>query len=657
MRTLSPALTAAAGALSSLPDLRLELADVMPHFGTVATGTLSGPCSACLAPDGSVIAACVSGTGLYVLHVVDPANAAQWAGWVLAAGDAREQTGVCVFAAGSAVRLLYQQGSVTAVRFLDSLDSGHTWSAPATLFDPGRSCYGLAADGDLSTVLVAYDPGTGLARLAAWGSTSGWHGADWPNGDLAAIRGIAACRNGDGSYAVVLATQSVPTMPYAIQRCTYTTGATPAWSTLAIIQSVDTAVGLLVGFPHLTRFGGLYRLTFLEQDTGSTSGMIYARVARSSSADFVHWQAATPDLSAMPHGAAWLQHGAGQILIAPETVRLAPAYSLLAGYRDLSDDVLRLDLVEREGQPAKLIVTLDNSTGAYTNLAALKPNAQLLLSQGYAGAGLIPTHLLYVDEWTFVRAAGEQCVTLVAYDASSRLRRQTRYPVSYVHRTIGYIVCDLAALAGFEVTAAVDASIQFGQDVASFQLTPGQSYEAALARLLAGFDGTYRVCLVPGSGAAFGVVDQLAVTGKSAAQASVWSYAGEPLYLHRTCAGDHANHLVVCGPQKIPTAVAEAWDMADLAATGQERYALLIEQLATTAGAASFVAGLALAREDRLATRVALAVAPHPGLELFDAIVVNDPALPATTCRIVGLALAFYPHQVCCDLVLTCEGM
>jgi hypothetical protein len=643
---------------TSAPDLRLELADVMPHFGTVAGGHPGGPCTACLAPDGAMIAAYVSGTNVYVLRVADPTNPAQWTGWALISADGREQTGICLSAVGSTVRLLYQRSSTSAIRFVDSHDNGQSWSSPADLFDPGHPCYGLAADGDLNLVLVAYDAvGLGAVRLAAWQNTTGWHGTDWPNGDLNTIVGIAASRNGDGSYGVALATQNLSGTPYAIQSCVYSPGGTPVWTALSVIQSVDTAVGLVIRFPHLTQFGGLYRLTFLEQDTGSSSGIVYTRVTRSASADFVHWQAATPDLANMPHGAVWLQHAAGQVLAAPETARLAPAYNAATGYRDLTADLLRLDLVEREGEPARVVATLDNSTGIYTGLAALKPNAQLLLSQGYLGAGLVPTHLFYLDEWTFARAADEHSVTLVAYDAARRLTRQTRYPLSYADRSLGYIASDLLALAGFEHAATVDGSAQFNQNVALFQLPPGQDYLTALQRLLAGYDGAQGVRVVPGSGVAFGAIDLPVVVGKGAGQPIIWSYNGEPEHLHLTHAGDRANHLIIYGPQKVPTAVAEVWDAGDLATTGQERYALLAEQLAGTGASAALVAGLALARETRLALRVELAVAPHPGLELLDAITVNDTALPATNCRIIGLTLTYYPQHAQHDLVLTCEGM
>jgi len=41
----------------------LELAEVVPHFASVAARPAGGPCAAAIAPDGSVIAAYVQGTG------------------------------------------------------------------------------------------------------------------------------------------------------------------------------------------------------------------------------------------------------------------------------------------------------------------------------------------------------------------------------------------------------------------------------------------------------------------------------------------------------------------------------------------------------------------------------------------------------------------
>jgi hypothetical protein len=554
------------------------------------------------------------------------------------------------------VRLLWQASTTTAVLACDSADSGLTWNAASTLFDPGHGLGGIAADGDLGTVLAAYDPvGVGAMRVAAWLQSGAWAPHDWPNGDLNAIAGLAAVRNGDGSYALVLAGQGVSGAAYGIQSCVYGPGNT--WTALSSIQEVDLAVGLVVRYPHLAVFDGAYRLNWQVADTGSVSGLVYTRVARAASADFVHWQAGLEDAQSFPHGASWVWHAAGQALVASEAVRWAPAYDPVGGYRDLTGDIVALDLREREGAPAQLVVTLDNSTGVYSNLPALQPNAYLLLSQGCAGAGLAPTHLLYLEQWTFVRAVDEASLVLVARDRAQFLARQVRYPLAYANRTVAFILADLAAQAGFEQPASIDTAAQFSQIPALFQATPGQTYLQAIDRLLGLADGGYLARTVTGAGLAFGAVETLRVVSKSASQASVWAYGDDLEHLQVTHSGDRANHLMVYGPQKLPTALAEVWDFADLAVVGQERYALMVEQLATSANTAGLTASQALAREQRLATQVTMVAAPHPGIELYDVVTITDSLLTGVECRIVAIAYSFHPGKGLYDMVLTGEGI
>ena len=315
--------------------------------------------------------------------------------------------------------------------------------------------------------------------------------------------------------------------------------------------------------------------------------------------------------------------------------------------------------MERQGQPARLVATVDNSAGTYSALAALLPNAQLLLSQGFAGAGLIPTHLLYVDQWTLVRAADEAQVTLVASDRLRFLGRQVRYPLGYAGRSAGYIAQDLAILAGFDA-AQVDASPQFAVSVALFQAPPGTRYAALLARLLAPFDGAAVARTIPaalGAGMAFAAREVFGLLGKGSGGTPVWSYGPEPEGLHLARLGDRANHLVVYGPQGAAGAMAEAWDWGDVAATGQERFALLVEGFAGGAAAAQLIAALALAREIRLATVAELLVGPHPGLELLDALSVSDPQAGTVVVRVTGQRLSYYPLEALQELALFCEGM
>jgi len=628
MRTMSASLTAACSTPGSVFDLRLELADIWPHFATVATpvgASVGGPAAAALATDGALVAGYVGTVvpnAVYALRVTDPADPARWAGWSVLSADARAQAGLCLSVAGSVVRALWQAATSTAILYADSADSGVTWGIPATLFDPGHPCYGIAADGPRADR------------------------SDWTNGDQNTIVGIGAVRQAAGTYALVLALQGATGEAYSIQSCLYAPGGGPTWTPLASIVAVDIAAGLLVRYPHLAFWGGMYRLVYGIVDTGAVSGIAYARVARSARPDFAHWQAAVEDpgrgATGFPYGAAWIAYAGGQSLVAAEVVRLARGYDPARDYRDLTADLLRLDLVERQGQPARLVVTIDNSAGAYSALPALLPNAQLLLSQGFAGAGLIPTHLLYVDQWTLARAADEAQVTLVASDRLRFLERQGRYPLGYTACSAGYIAQDLAILAGFDA-AQVDASPQFATAVALFQAPPGTRYAALLARLLAPFDGAALARTIPASldaGMAFAAREVFSLVGKGGGGVPVWVYGPEPERLHLARSGDRANHLVVYGPQGAAGAMAEVWDWGDVAATGQERFALLVEGFAGGAAAAQLIAALALARETRLATVAELLVGPHPGLELLDALGVADPQAGTVVVRIACIVPA-----------------
>ncbi len=608
MRTLSSLQTAALAAAGAVPDIRLELAADRPRFADAGGWSGTGPIASVVAPTGSVISAYIS-TGapqtVYTRRVTDPTNAGSWAVWTALSTDARGQAGVALCVAGATVRLLWQAGASTDILFADSLDSGGAWSAPAVLFDPAARCAGLGADGDLNLVLVAYDAlGLGSIRLAAWKLAGAWSHTDWPNGDQNTIVGMSATSTGAGGYAVALALQGATGEAYSIQTTTVSTSGSPVWTPLSLVTPVDTSAGLTVRYPQLSQFDGAYRLAYQIEDSGAVSGLAYTRVARARSADFVHWQAPLEDEANFPSGAAWLRHATCTLLGAAEAVRRAPLYNPATDYRDLPADIIQLDLLEREGRPAKLVVTLDNSTGAYTTLTALTANAQVLLSQGFVGAGILPTHLLYLDQWTLTRAADLNQITIVARDRLRFLERASRIPISYANQTVAYILADLAALGRLRPPADLDAASQFSQSPPLFQVQAGQPYHTAIERLLAVYDGTLRARALPWSGPAFAAVDVPTVASKNSAQAAVWSTPApgsgslaEVEYLHLTQAGERANHLVVHGSRRVPpTVMAEAWDFADAAAVGQERYALIVEGFAVDSASASLIAGLALAR-------------------------------------------------------------
>lgn len=650
----------AAGSLSSTPDLRLELADGGAHFAAVYTGASTGPCAACLAPDGSLVVAYVAGATVKATRIPDPSVAAQWtAGYTTVSADGRESAGVALCDNGVTVRLLFQQGSSTDIRYCDSLDNGVSWSAPASLFALGKTCYGIGfVDVNFSTVFVAYDnTGGGTVRLAVWRFGGVWAGVDWTNGDLNTLTGIAVAKDGLGNYGVVLAGQGVAGQPYSILSAVYNAG--HVWSGVQAVRGVDLALGILLRYPHLTTSAnGVYRLTYQEQDNGSSDGLVYVRVSRMSSADFVHWTApiASPQ-AGIGHGAVWTTHALGDVLASADAALFSPAYNPGSMYRDVSSDIIRLELAEQQSQPARLTVVLDNSTGIYTNLPALKHHAQLQLSQGYVGVGLVATHLLYVDNWTFGRAADVNEVTIVASDQSRYLALEAQYPVSYANRALSYLAPDLATYSGALAPMADDGAAVWSSNVSAYQLASGRTVGSALLRLLSAFDCDYLIRLQAVAGVAFANSEAWSFVNASPSQPAIWTYNLEPESYDVESNGERANHIVVRGPVTVPTAVAEVFDTAELTIADRERFALIIEPLAVTAALAVTVAAVMLNREKRLGTRVTLTVGPNPALELLDAVTINDAVLPALTVRIVAAQLVVLPAQAEWSLALVCEGL
>ncbi len=655
MRTLSAPLLAAIAAPYS-PDFRVELADTNPHFATVAAGAPTGPCASALAPDGSLINVYVTTSlpqTVKVQRVIDPANAGQYAVWTALTTDGRAQAGVCVIVSGATVRVLWQSTAGTAIWAADSTNNGVSFGAPASLFDPGHPCYGIAADQDLTRVFVAYDAlGLGSVRVALWTLSGTWSHVDWTNGDLNQIVGLAAARESAGVYGLVLAAVTATGEAYSVQTFTYSAG----WTGLSLVVPVDTSGGLSVAFPHLSFFDGAYRLTWRIHDDGTSSGQVYSRLVRSFSNDFQHWDAGVEDAATFPSGAAWIKHAAAYLLTAPETTRRAPLFDSSANYRDCSADLLRLDLVEKEGVPARAVITLDASTGVYDALSCLRPNASILLSQGVVGVGLVATHLLYVESWTFARTASTRQITILAMDRLSFMRRQARAAFGYVGFNVGWVTSDLACKAGLGLlNTTQDAAAQFTTVLAAVLVHAGERYDQALSRVQAVYDGSLRLELVAATGIAFGVIERLHFFTKVPGQASIWSYNGEPDSLRVTHSGDRANHIAAFGPSTL-TAFGDSWDFSDVDAVGVERFALAVETQVFDGTTAALRSSLGLIREQRFALSVRAGLQPNPALELLDVVTFNDVSGNAST-RITGLHLTYVAQTAVHECVLTGEGV
>ncbi len=644
MRALSPALLAAIG--QAAPLVMLELIDAAPHYTAVYSGGPAGRTSAALAADGSLAQAYADGAGsIYARRVTDPTQPS-WGVWSALTTTASANGALCLARLADRLRLFWQDGAGTQLVYRDSLDNGQSWSAAAFLFDAGAAVAGIAADGANGQVFVQYQVGA-LWRVALWSLASGWSKADWSNGDAFGASGLGVTRNQDGSYLVAVALQLGASAGTSVQACSYA----GTWSGLAAVTPADLAAGLNIQDPRLAAYDGRYHLCYGVVDSGAISGLPSARAALCHSLDGVHWTDPLEDANSYAHGAVALKHAAGYLLAAPDSAALAPLYSASAAqYRDCTPDLSRLEVVQKDGEPARLVATLQNDAGQYSGgLPALRPNACLRLSLGYAGAGMVPTHLLYIEEWSFAGAVGERELIVTAADATNWLDRQSRTTLLYSARSVDWLVREVLARAGL-LAVTLPATPQFAQSVASFAVPAGATWREALGRLsrIYGFDVAARA-QPDGS-------DAVLVVEKNPADAPVWSYGGEVELITAAESADRANHVLVYGaPAVAGPPIGESWDWADVTSTGQERYLHVVEPLITTRAGAAIRAALQLNREQRRAHGGAFSVALHPGLELWDVVAATGDGLPPAL-RVATLHHLYEPHPGSYDLILTFEG-
>lgn len=653
MRVLPAALTAAVTAGNGTPECRVELIDAAPHYAAVFTGGPSGRHGAAIAADGALVQAYNDGAGpghIYVRRVGDPTQSS-WGAWTALTAAAGAGAGVAVCRLSDRVRVLWQENATTFLDYSDSFDSGVSWSAAAQLFDPGAACSGVAADVSAGIVFVVYVVAANDYRVAVWTLGGGWVKTDWTNGDAYAAPGLGVVQNPDGSYLVAIAWQLTVGVGIAVDRSVYRPPGlpSPGWSALSAIVPADVGAGVAIADPHLSSYDNLVHLSYALVDSGATSGLVYARVAVAHTVDQVHWTDPLEDGNAYAHGAVALKHARGYVLAAPDTSALAPLYTgAAAQYRDCTADLVRLEIRQHDGTPAEAVLILENDAGQYAALAALRPKARLRLSLGYAGAGTVYTHVLYVADWAFTRLADESIVTIRAKDATSWLARQSRTTLQYSNRTVDDLTREVLTRAGL-LTLQLAATTQFSQSVANFVIPAGHTWLQALHRLssIYGYDVAAR--------AQADGTDVVVVLEKNPADAVAWSYGDEIDELRVGTGGDRANHVLVYGATGV-SSVGEAWDFGDAGSVSQEKYLHQVEPLITTLAGLGVRATLELNVEKRRA-RFGRIVAPmNPALELWDVVATSDAVIGPASVRVQALHHVYEPHPGLYDLVLDLEG-
>jgi hypothetical protein len=430
----------------------------------------------------------------------------------------------------------------------------------------------------------------------------------------------------------------------------------------------------------MTFADGLYTLTCIESDSGFLTGSVYSYPRMRQSSDLIHWSngmilhditctyGAIAFKLPTPHtGSA----GSRYYIAAMPTVYSALTFqtSNIAQYLDVSAAVLSYQRLEQTGKPSRLEVLLDNARGVYNalitsgnNYQPIGLNASLVLSEGYktgtppTTADVVKVGVYHLEQIHVVRSPQENHLLLVGLDLTRNLDLVSRYQITYLNQTLGYLVSEMCARGGLFSTS-LPATTQMSQVIASFVLQAGQTYRHALDELCTTYGLVY-------------FLDQSEVMQfreLASSDPSVWSYQPEVELVSFGTDDQRANHIIVSG--KPPTSgvagaltTAEAYDDANLHLVGVERLLHHVDPKLTSTTQCAQKASFLLLQEQRVQAIYTVTVPLNPALQLFDGITITDSAAPtgsgrSATCRLAHLLAHFDAQHAIDELQLVLEGM
>jgi hypothetical protein len=684
VRSLGSALTTALNSQTRVPALTLTVEDHVLHYALYQSPAgADASHDACLASDNSLVRVQVTPSSFgftsnfQVQRITDPTQAAQWSTWTTLSGSAGLifQNGFCALSnSAGTLRAFAQRGTGGNDLWVwTSSNNGVTWTGPVTVVTPpsGALLKGLGSAGNndvffLYDVLGGEDMGCSFFASGSWSALITWSLPTIPNGAGVAVVFASAL------YTLIYSNG------YTLSLCTFNPSGN-VWSAGAIIVANNSnAIGRLA--PRLSLANGLYTLVCIEYDTGSLTGSVYNYVRLRQSADLQHWSDGRilHELSSVYGVIAvnWSTSAAGPRAY---VISLASVYSAAlfqttnpAQYVDLSASVLSYTREEQPGKPARLEVMLDNAQGRYNalvtainttgNYQPLGLNAALVLSEGYrTGAPpLIPTvvkvgtyHLAHIQ---FLRTPDTNVLHLIALDLSRNLDLVARYQQSYTNVTLGYLVADVAARAGF-FSIVLPTTLQMTQNVPAFVLQAGSTYRHALTELCATYGLVY-------------FLDQdevLQVRELASSDPSVWSYQPEIEAVSFGGTDGRANHVIVSGKPPLgsqPGALttAEVFDEAHMRLVGLEHILHHVDPKLSTTSQCAQKASFLLAQEVRKQVAHSVTVPLNPALQLFDGLALVDSAAPTGSgqtaqCRLLSLHARYEAQSGLATLQLTLEGL
>ena len=683
VRTLDGALTTAVNSVTRIPSLSLTVEDHVIHYTSYQTpNTADAWNDLCIANDNSIIRVQVTRGGggftsnFQYKRITDPSVASQWSTWTTfsgGSGNMFEDAGCAVSNSGGTLRAFAQRGTGgNQLWTWSSTDNGQTWSGPNVVVAPpgGALIKGMGSAGN-NDIFFLYDV-VGGENMGCSLYTGSWSSLiAWTLPPLAGGAGVAVAW-ANPTYTVIYSDG------FTLASCLYNPTSNTWSSSSVIAPATSTAIARYV--PRMTFADGLYTLTCIESDSGLLTGSVYSYPRMRQSADLIHWSngmilhditctyGAVAFKLPTPHtGTA----GSRYYIAAMPTVYSAPTFqsSNIAQYLDVSAAVLSYQRLEQTGKPSRLEVLLDNARGVYNalitsgnNYQPIGLNASLVLSEGYktgtppTTADVVKVGVYHLEQIHVVRSPQENHLLLVGLDLTRNLDLISRYQVTYLNQTLGYLVNEMCARGGLFSTS-LPATTQMSQVISSFVLQAGQTYRHALDELCTTYGLVY-------------FLDQsemMQFRELASSDPSVWSYQPEVELVSFGVDDQRANHIIVSG--KPPTSglagaltTAESYDDANLHLVGVERLLHHVDPKLTSTTQCAQKASFLLLQEQRVQAIYTVTVPLNPALQLFDGITITDSAAPtgsgrSAICRLAHLLAHFDAQHAIDELQLVLEGM
>lgn len=679
VRTLDSALLSALNANTRSPALTLTIEDHVIHYAPYQTGSSDAWNDGCIASDNSIIRVQLTrgGSGFVsnfqVQRITDPSQATQWSTWTTLSGSTGlmfQDGGCAVSNTAGTLRAFAPRGTGGNTLWVwTSTNNGISWSGPVSVLTPpgGALLKGVTSAGN-NDVFFLYDVAGGEATGCSFFAGGSWSAlTTWTFAPLAYGAGLAATWSGT-TYTIIYSDG------YSLASCTFNpTGS--IWSSgVTIAATTSNAIGRIA--PHLSFADGLYTLTCTESDSGSLTGTLYSYPRLRQSSDLIHWsQGLIVHDMTCTYGALALKlptpnsgtAGARYYLASLPTIYSAPMFqsSNTRQYLDVSNAILSYQRHEQIGRPSRLEVVLDNAHGFYnalmTTSASYQPiglNASLVLSEGYkaGSAHTVKVGVFHLEQIRFVRSPLENRLVLIGDDLSRNLDLIARYQITYINRTLGYLITEMCAQAGL-FSIVLPTTSQISQNLSPFVLQAGQSYRHALDELCSTYGLSY-------------FLDQnetVQFRELASSDPSIWSYQPEIESVTFGNNDQRANHIIVTG--RLPTSggagsltTAEAFDDPHLHLLGLERLLYHVDPKLTSTTQCNQKATFLLAQEVRRQVEHTVTVPLNPALQVLDGITLIDSAAPVgsgqnVTCRIIQIHAHFDAQQAIDDMHLMLEGL